>query len=416
MAILSEVTESTRHAASFNEAIHDALSTVVSRTLASGATLLVRRSPDQPFRCLSSFPGNNQHWTLPQRTLLLNRLLHFYPGLPITQGDLDAFARWAEKSDLSRIEEIGTLQAIGPAAVIPVQVKDEIAGILFVNPAAPKTAFDPSEMRLLRSVASQFALMLENSRLTDRIIEQDRLRRDLALAAEVQQRLFPEHAPEVTTARLSGFCLPARGVGGDLYDFFRLDDRGIGVAIADVAGKGIAAALLTSIIQASLRSLAGTDGDSPAALAAKVNKLLCDSTGPSGYATFFYAKYDEAQRRLCYVNGGHNPPLLLRRDGGPIEELAAGGMIIGMFPFAAYEETLVDVSPGDVLLAYTDGVSEAHNPDEDEFTDGRLKELLRTYSHLPVDEMSTAIFERLKAWMQDAPQFDDLTFVLMKVL
>ena len=136
-------------------------------------------------------------------------------------------------------------------------------------------------------------------------------------------------------------------------------------------------------------------------------KQLCD---------FFYAKLNETTRSLQYVNGGHNPPFLLRNhQSGVIEELATGGMIVGMFPFSKYEEGTVQLESGDVLLLFTDGVSEAHNPQEEEFGEDRLKEALKRYGHLPVNEMSTAILGELQHWMADAPQYDDLTFVLMKM-
>src|SRR5207302_10957913 len=145
-----------------------------------------------------------------------------------------------------------------------------------------------------------------------RIVEQERLRRELALAAEVQMRLFPDNNPETGTLQLFGVCLPARGVGGDYYDFLHLGDGRIGIALADVAGKGIAAALIMSVVQASLRSLAESDGASLAELAGRLNRLLHRSTGSNSYATFFYAQFDEDSRRLRYVNAGHNPPYLLR--------------------------------------------------------------------------------------------------------
>lgn len=185
--------------------------------------------------------------------------------------------------------------------------------------------------------------------------------------------------------------------------------------MADVAGKGIAAALVMSVVQASLRSLAETGGPSLADLASKMNRLLHRSTGTNSYATFFYAQFDEEKRQLRYVNAGHNPPFLLRSGGDSIEELSAGGTIIGMFPVARYEEAVVDLHPGDVLLAFTDGVSEAHDPKEDEFGEDRLKDLLRRTAHLPVREMSSKILDELKVWMADAEQFDDLTFIVMKV-
>jgi phosphoserine phosphatase RsbU/P len=229
-------------------------------------------------------------------------------------------------------------------------------------------------------------------------------------------RLFPEDNPDTATLQLFGVCQPARGVGGDYYDFLHLGDGRMGIALADVAGKGIAAALLMSVVQASLRSLAGSDGVSLAELAAKMNSLLYRSTGPSSYATFFYAEIDEGARQLRYVNAGHNPPFLLRsgRDGA-IEQLSTGGMIIGMFPQSSYEEAVVDLRTGDVLILFTDGVPEALNPAEEEFGEERLKEALVRLSGLPVGEMSSRLLQELKQWISDAPQHDDLTFVLMKV-
>jgi sigma-B regulation protein RsbU (phosphoserine phosphatase) len=259
-------------------------------------------------------------------------------------------------------------------------------------------------------------MMIENSRLTDRIVEQERLRRELLLAAEVQMRLFPENNPDTATVQLFGVCLPARGVGGDYYDFLHLDDGRIGIALADVAGKGIAAALIMSVVQASLRSLAGSDGGSLAELTSKMNRLLYRSTGPSSYATFFYAEIDEDKRQLRYVNAGHNPQFLLRNcQTTTIEQLSTGGTIIGMFPQMKYEEAAVDLSPGDVLIAFTDGVPEALNPADEEFGEDRLKEALVRLSSLPVGEMSSRLLQELKQWISDAAQYDDLTFVLMKV-
>ena len=414
-ALLAEIAESTRQADSFAAAIRTALTVVTERVPAQAAVLLVRRADSEPFRCISSVPETSEAWTLPFDTMLLTRLAHYYPALPLTEADLDVLQRWSQESGRAHADEIGTLRSIGPAVIVPVAVKSGISGILFVRlepgrPAGAKTS------RLLRSVASQLALMIENSHLTDRIVEQERLRRELMLASEVQRRLFPEKAPDARSVRLVGYCLPARGVGGDYYDFLRIGSDYVGVALADVAGKGIAAALLMSVVQASLRSLADDPAIPLSQLTGKINRLLCASTGPNSYATFFYARFDERTRRLSYVNGGHNPPFLLRNhQSGSIEELRAGGMIIGMFPFSQYEEGTVQLEPGDVLMLYTDGVSEAHNPQEEEFGEERLKDSLRRHGHLSAEDMSAAILAELKQWMADAPQHDDLTFVLMKV-
>jgi predicted permease len=414
-ALLAEIAESTRQADSFSTAIRTALTIVTERVPAEAVFLLVRRAENEPFRCISAVPAAKETWTLPFDSLLVNRLAHYYPALPLTKADLDVLERWSQESDRNHADEIKSLRSIGPAVAVPVAIKTGISGILFVRLPSGKSA-DGQTMRLLRSVASQLGLMVENSHLTDRIVEQERLRRELALASEVQKRLFPEKAPDVRSAQLVGYCLPARGVGGDYYDFLRVGSDQLGIALADVAGKGIAAALLMSVVQASLRSVADDPAIPVAQVTSKINRLLCASTGPNSYATFFHARLNEMTRTLTYVNGGHNPPFLLRNhQQGVIEELTIGGMIVGMFPFSQYEEGTVQLESGDVLLLFTDGVSEAHNPDQEEFGETRLKDVLRRYGDLSVGDASAAILGELQQWMADAPQHDDLTFVLMKI-
>jgi sigma-B regulation protein RsbU (phosphoserine phosphatase) len=146
-----------------------------------------------------------------------------------------------------------------------------------------------------------------------------------------------------------------------------------------------------------------------------MNRFLHRSTGASSYATFFYAQVDEDTRQLRYVNAGHSPPFLLRHDDSSVEVLTRGGMIIGLFPQAAYEEGTVELRSGDVLIVFTDGVTEALNPGEEEFGEARLQALLRKVAHLPVEEMSRAIAEDLRMWIDTADQHDDLTFVVLKV-
>ena len=425
-SVLAEIVDSSRHADSFNEAIQNALGTLRTKIEAQSAVLLVKRGTDDSYRCSAADPPSPDGWSLPSNALLLMRLRHYASALPITVGDLDSLHRWATENAPERLPEITTLQAMEPALAAPVMSKQDITAILLIGAPEGRKLYTPLEGRLLRSVAAQFALMLENARLTDRIVEQERMRRELMLASEVQKRLFPENPPPTASLELAGFCLPARGVGGDYYDFLNVGDHHIGIALADVAGKGIAAALLMSIVQASLRSLVGEENTSLAQLAGKVNRLLHRSTGPSSYATFFYAEFDEDTLQLRYVNAGHNPPFLYRNghehsllpfvaSSAPIEELATGGMIIGMFSQSVYEEATLQLRPGDVLMAFTDGVSEAHNPNEEEFGEERLKGLLRKVAHLPINEMSSHILADLKAWMRDAPQHDDLTFLLAKV-
>jgi len=218
--------------------------------------------------------------------------------------------------------------------------------------------------------------------------------------------------------------VPARSIGGDYYDFIPVGDQQIGIALADVSGKGVAAALIMAAVQASLRVLSSEGNISLPRLAARLNQFLYQSTPANKYATFFYAQLDAERRELRYVNAGHNPPYLVRAsqsqgsdDAAALEihELSAGGAVVGMFPTLSYEEASINLRSGDLLVAFTDGVTEAQNPREEEFGEERLKALVRRLASLPASEISARISSELKEWISDAPQYDDLTFVVMKV-
>ena len=286
-----------------------------------------------------------------------------------------------------------------------------------------RDGFSAHEKQVLRACADQFALMIENARLTDRVVEQETLRRDIALASDVQRRLLPDAPPRSECVDFAATSVPARRIGGDYYDFVELRDREIGIALADVSGKGVAAALIMSVVQASLRIISSEGGIAPPRLVARMNEFVYRSTPASKYATFFYAQLDEQGRQLRYVNAGHNAPYLLRAgrrstddSASPeIEQLSVGGTVVGMFPEMGYEEATVELCPGDVLLVFTDGVPEAHNPENEEFGEERLQQLLRQTAHLPADEISARISDEMKNWIRDAEQYDDLTFIVMKV-
>ena len=420
-ALLANMVAAGREAESFPQAIAAALDTLREALGAEKAVLLAQLANDQPYRAT-----HDALLSIPPEAFLVRRLKRLSSPLPLSAAELDAWEHWARENSPERLAEIGTLRTIGATLAVAVTSKTEIIGVLLLG-QTPKGSYSSEALRGLAPAAAQLGLMLENGRLTGRIVEQERLRRELLLATEVQKRLLPQAWPRTTSIQLAGLCMPARGVGGDYYDFLDLGENQVGVALADVAGKGIAAALLMSIVQASLRSLTEMRNGSLADLAAKMNRLLYRSTGSNSYATFFYAQVDEKTHELRYVNAGHNPPMLFRGSGwdaGPVpfvastakvQELATGGTIIGMFAQAAYEEERIELRPGDVLMLFSDGVSEAHNPAEEEFGEDRLRELLRKVADLPVNDMCTAVMRELRNWMLDAPQHDDLTYVLMKV-
>jgi phosphoserine phosphatase RsbU/P len=422
--LLSEFADAASRAASFTEAIQIDLATLCSR-IGVESVILLEHVSGQEYRCLAMAPNRGSSAiSIPANGVLLNRLrFHAFP-LPLTGGDFETWLRWAEEYRPQHLTEIRTLQATGARTAVPLRTKREIIGVLLLGQLLGREEYSSAERQALRNCAEQFALMIENARLMDRVVEQEKLRRDLALAAEVQKRLLPEHPPEAGIAQLAAVSLPARSVGGDYYDFLDVGEHRIGIALADIAGKGVAAALIMSVVQASLRILSADGEISLPQLAEKMNSFLHRSTRSNSYATFFYAEIDENSRRLRYVNAGHNPPYLLRSNNGrstgssdssEIQELTTGGAVIGLFPQMSYQEATVDLRPADLLIIFTDGVTEALNPKEEEFGEERLKGLLRQLVHLPVQEISSRISEELKNWIKDAAQHDDLTFIVLKV-
>jgi sigma-B regulation protein RsbU (phosphoserine phosphatase) len=351
---------------------------------------------------------------------LITRLRAYPLPLPFAPNELAALAEWAAAHRPERLDEIRALAGAGISLAVPLRTRTETLGVLLLGPPVGRDRFSVAEKEVLRACADQFALMIENAGLTARVVEQEKLRRDLALAVEVQKRLLPAQPPSDPFVDLAADSIPARSIGGDYYDFIQMGEHRVGLALADVSGKGIAAALIMSVVQASLRIVTSDSDVSAPQLAAKLNQFLYRSTPASKYATFFYAHVDSGHRRLRYVNAGHNPPYLFRHSSAAattplVEELSTGGTVVGMFPEAEYDEGLVDLRCGDVLVAFTDGVPEAHNPAGEEFGEARLKEVVGAALSLPAADITARITTALRSWIQDAEQYDDMTLVVMKV-
>ena len=187
--------------------------------------------------------------------------------------------------------------------------------------------------------------------------------------------------------------------------------------MADIAGKGIAAALLTSAVQVSLRTISAEADDAPSQLAAKMNRILHRSTASNSYATFFYVELDAECGRMRYVNAGHNPPYLVRRTGDDVDvfELKEGGTVLGLFPDVEYDDGEAELRPGDLFVVFTDGVTEARSASGEEFGEERLQALLRRVAGSPAEHVSAALVGQLRDWIAGAEQHDDLTFVVAAV-
>lgn len=254
--------------------------------------------------------------------------------------------------------------------------------------------------------------------------EKTRLEGELNIAREVQAQLFPREAPQLPGIKLYGVCRPARGVSGDYYDFLKIDQQRIALVLGDVSGKGIFAALLMAAIQSAVHAqfydgyapgkVPEVAGVSPATVVARLNRQLCANTPEEKYATFFYAVYDARSGELAYTNAGHPPPVLFRSDG--LVRLDSGGTVLGLFPQVRFDQAEVQLRPGDVLLAFTDGLTEPENSYAEEFGEKRLIAAVRQTLDSPPETLAEDIYRRITDWTGGGEPQDDMTMLYLKTL
>ena len=319
-------------------------------------------------------------------------------------------------------DEKKQIEDLNSQILLPVAVKDHLSGVLSLSAKRSEEPFTPTDLRLLKSVAAQTGLALENSRLTEAIAteaaQKERLNRELEIAREVQERLFPQEFPGVDGLEYYGHCRPALGVGGDYYDFIELPDGKFGFAIGDVSGKGIGASLMMASLQASLRGQAIHSGDDLSSLMSNVNRLVYEASTTNRYATFFYAQYEAATRKMTYVNAGHNPPYLLREGADEPILLTEGGPVIGMLPpiLVNYSQGEVVLESGDLIAGFTDGISEAMNPLEEEWGEEALLTRLNSIRSLSPQEIHDSCVAGADSFAAGAKQHDDMTMIVVRVL
>jgi serine phosphatase RsbU (regulator of sigma subunit) len=247
------------------------------------------------------------------------------------------------------------------------------------------------------------------------------VQKEFEIAREVQMRLLPSQAPDYPRLDFGFFYQPAREVGGDYYDFIPFNAERMGLAVGDVSGKGLSSALLVASLQGLVRTNLAVRQGEVARFVTQLNHALFKLTASNLFATLFFALVDVSNQTLHYVNAGHNPPLLFRNDTSPAhslgtaESLEGGGPPVGIFAQSEYRSEHVLLHDGDVLVAYTDGVVEALNPQQEEFGDERLSDIVRSSLSLGAEEICKRIAERLQAFMAESPQWDDITLVVMKV-
>jgi sigma-B regulation protein RsbU (phosphoserine phosphatase) len=308
---------------------------------------------------------------------------------------------------------INAREATRSELVAPIISNTEVIGVFDIE-SDELNAYSEDDLQILMLLASQVAIIIEKVMLHEQLIEKKRLEGQLEVARQVQLELLPAKDPQLEGYDISAYNFPTEEVSGDYYDWVRIYDDQIGLVIADVSGKGVPAALLMAFLRASLRA-ATHIGYSPHISMAKVNYLLWESIERNQFVTAFYGILDVTNKTLAYTNAGHNPPLLLDQNGNS-RFLEHGSQPLGMFKDTRYHEYYLTTEPGEVLVLYTDGVTEAQNPKGEEFGRERLAEAVKANRQLGARELITAVQDVVIEWTDGRGSTDDVTYFVIKAL
>ncbi|MGE5429888.1 MAG: GAF domain-containing SpoIIE family protein phosphatase [Syntrophomonadaceae bacterium] len=295
---------------------------------------------------------------------------------------------------------------------VPLFFKGKMTGIISVFNKKGSELFTPDDERLLSIIASESAQVIENARLLKEEQTLISMMEEMRLATQIQADLLPKEIPAFEGYQISGVSIPARSVGGDYYDFIKMDDSKVAFCIADVSGKGMPAALLMANIQASIRGQAFFKTSCHEAVSF-TNNLLYASTDSSKYATLCYCILDTGSGSLSFCNAGHNPPILFS-PGKQSLRLKDGGIVAGMIPEFRFSENSVELSSGDLLVLFTDGVTEAMNTSEEEFGEERLAQIISSSIDESSDNILSNILSEVKLFAKGTEQFDDITVLVIK--
>ncbi len=305
-------------------------------------------------------------------------------------------------------------QKVHSMMAVPLQTKDRIIGLIYLDSPFILREFTKEDLSLVTVMANVAAIRIENARLAE-VEEAERIMvRDLTQAAEIQRGVLPSGAPRLPGVDLAGYNAACRTVGGDYYDFFPYQDGRVGLALGDVSGKGMPASLMMMALHARVQVLAEDPGNIGSFMA-RLNKATCANCPRNRFVTFFFCVVNAATGDTIFANAGHNPPIVMRSTG-ETELLEDGGPPLGIMPIAPYSEHRVHLASGDLLVLYSDGVTEATNANYDEFGDDRFIGVLRRHRLQSAGAIVDAVTSALTEFAAGAPPADDITLVVAKRL
>lgn len=307
------------------------------------------------------------------------------------------------------------LNRIRTAVAAPMIYKNEAIGVIYIDTQSRSYAFSDEELELITSIANQAAVAIVNARLHAQLVEQHKLAREMEIARSIQMNLLPKTYPDLPGYQLSAMSLPAKQVGGDYYDFLALPDGRVGLAIADVSGKGVSAAILTATTRSYLQSETQHKDVSLTTTMARINQMVHRDVTNGMYVTMVLGYLDPTEGDFDFVNAGHAHPVLVHPNG-ELEYLKAGGLFLGIMEDTQYEQGRVTIPPGAVLVLYTDGVTDILSPQGKSFGSEPFFDLIRDKQHLHAEDIRNAIYQACLKHRGEADQFDDFTLIVLKRL
>jgi sigma-B regulation protein RsbU (phosphoserine phosphatase) len=329
-------------------------------------------------------------------------------GQPILTSDAQTDDRFSMRQSVMNLR----LRSI---LCVPLQIKEQVQGVIYVDNRLQSGIFAQADLDLLTSIASSAAIAIENARLYQVAVEKGRLERELQMAREVQASLLPRETPQVPNWEFVACWRPAREVAGDYYDFIQADQGQLGLVIADVTDKGMPAALFMALTRSIVRASV-VDMSSPAEGIARANRLICADSTQGMFVTLFYALLNPKEGEFTYVNCGHNPPLLYRAGQNQLVELTLTGLPLGIEAGADYEQRVLRLVPGDFVLFYTDGVTDAINADGQNFGTERLRTIIMENSRSSAAGIMAALEEAVDDFIGLTAPFDDIAIMVVRCL
>ncbi len=313
--------------------------------------------------------------------------------------------------DLSEIEPFVSF----PMICVPLEVKGRALGVINMAGKRSPEKFTAGDLKLLSTIASQAAISIYNTQLVEELKESERVKRDMEIAQRIQMSLLPKRPPRFRGVELAGRCVPARNIGGDYYDFFAISEDVLGIVIADVSGHSIGAALVMAATRSVLRAEV-LQNNSPSGVLTRASAAMYgDLAAAELFITLFYVRYDRKTGKLTYANGGHNLPFTYRAVDGRCTTIDADGMLLGVLDNLHFDQGRTRLGSGDILVLYTDGVTEAKNDAGEQFGEERLYRLVQQNSDMTAQGLLDEVYRQVYQHVRDAAQGDDFTTVIMKV-